>query len=226
MHKILLITLALITTIAVFAQKKADSLNSIKPTKSSPPIPVEVFAGNKGLMFQMTVSKHFNPKSRFGFFNVNNFVGDYHSANQNNQYMSQSWITADIWKGFSLNAGVVMNYMTGFRPTLGVQYVFVNRDFFVVALPRFDLTQTNNFETFALVEFKPKFNKNSGLYTRFQGLYNRNTKPDSHDRSYIWLRAGVSFKNYQFGIGSNFDFYGPNKLYENSLGIFVRTELF
>lgn len=226
MHKILLISFALINTIAVFAQNKENSLYSIKPTNASPPIPAEVFVRNKNLMFQMTVSKHFSPKSRLGFFNVTNFVGDYQSTNQNNQFMSQSWITADIWKGISLNTGVVINYMTGFRPTVGLQYVFANPNFFIVALPRFDLTQTYSIETFGLVEYKSKFNTNWGLYTRFQGLYNRNTKPDSHDRSYIWLRAGASYKNFQFGIGNNFDFYGPKKLYENSFGVFVRTELF
>jgi len=226
MHKILLILLVLILRIVVFAQNNVDTLINIKPNKTSPPIPSEVFAGNKGLMFQITVSKHFSPKSRFGFFHVTNFVGDYQSTNQNNQYMSQSWITADIWNGFSINSGVVMNYMTGFRPTFGLQYVFNNRNFFVVALPRFDLTQKYNFETLGLVEYKPKLNINWGLYTRFQVLYNRNTKPASHDRSYIWLRAGASYKNFQFGIGSNFDFYGPKKLYENSFGIFCRKELF
>lgn len=226
MNKILFLSLALITSTATFAQPKIDSLSGGKPLKMSPPIPVEVFAGNKGLVFQMIVSKHFSPKSRFGFFNVTNFVGDYETTNQKNQYLSQSLITADIWKGFSVNAGVTMNYMTGFRPTAGLQYVFANREFLAVVLPRFDLTQTYNFETFGLVEYKPKFKNDWGLYTRVQGLYNYNTKNEFHDRSYVWLRVGASYKNYQFGLGANFDVYGPMKVNENSFGVFVRTELF
>ena len=155
MYKFLLISFALVTSSAVFAQNRMDSLTNGKPPKISPPIPVEVFAGNKGLVFQMIVSKHFSPKSRFGFFNVTNFVGDYETTNQKNQYLSQSLITADIWKGFSVNAGVTMNYMTGFRPTAGLQYVFANREFLAVVLPRFELKQTRNFLTFGLVEYKP-----------------------------------------------------------------------
>jgi hypothetical protein len=226
MYKILFLSLALMTTSATFAQQKIDSLGSNKPPKISPPIPVEVFAGNKGLVFQMIVSKHFSPKSRFGFFNVTNFVGDYETTNQKNQYLSQSLITADIWKGISVNAGVTMNYVTGFRPTAGLQYVFANRELLAVVLPRFDLTQTYNFETFGLVEYKPKFNNNWGLYTRVQGLYNHNTKFEFHDRSYVWLRVGASYKNFQFGLGGNFDVYGPMKITENSFGVFLRTELF
>jgi hypothetical protein len=224
MYKILILSTALLISSASFAQ--TDSLRKTPPSKPSPPIPVEAFAGNKGLVFQMIVSKHFSPKSRFGFFNVTNFVGDYNTSNQKNQYLSQSLITADIYKGFSVNAGVTMNYMTGFRPTAGLQYVFANREFLAVVLPRIDLTQTYNFETFGLVEYKPKFKNNWGLYTRVQGLYNHNTKLDFHDRSYVWLRIGASYKNYQFGLGGNFDFYGPMKVNENSFGVFLRTELF
>ena len=216
--------MALLMSSASFAQ--TDSLRKAPPSKPSPPIPVEAFAGNKDLVFQMIVSKHFSPKSRFGFFNVTNFVGDYKMTNQKNQYLSQSLITADIYKGFSVNAGVTMNYMTGFRPTAGLQYVFANREFLAVVLPRFDLTQTYNFETFGLVEYKPKFKNNWGLYTRVQGLYNYNTKLEFHDRRYIWLRVGASYKNYQFGLGANFDVYGPMKVNENSFGVFLRTELF
>jgi hypothetical protein len=42
----------------------------------------------------------------------------------------------------------------------------------------------------------------------------------------VYLRAGTSFKNYQFGVGNNFDFYGPYKHRENNFGVFMRAELF
>lgn len=119
-----------------------------------------------------------------------------------------------------------MNYMTGFRPSTGLQYAFTNPNFLTVLVSRFDLTQTYNFETLGLVEYKPKFKNNWGLYIRVQGLYNYNTKLDSHDRSYIWLRVGVFYRTYQFGLGNNLDFYGPMKINENSFGIFASANLF
>jgi hypothetical protein len=221
----LLLAFAFMFTIGGMAQPITDSLTNTKSRKISPPIPIEAFAGNKGLVFQMIVSKPFHQTSRFGFFNVTNFVGDYTSSVQKNQYLSQSLITANVWKGLSLNAGVTMNYMTGFRPTAGLQYVYANRKFLAVVLPRFDLSATYNFETFGLLEYKPMFDKNWGFYARVQGLYNHNTKLNFHDRSYVWLRTGAQYKGWQFGIGAQHDVYGPVRVQENSIGIFLRTEL-
>lgn len=222
----IIILIALALTSATYAQNHTDSLAKQKLSKPNPPVGVEFFSSTNHLAFQMMASKYFSPKSRFGFFNVTHFVGDYKTTNQKNSYLSQSFITADIWKGLSLNAGVTMNYMTGFRPSAGLQYVYGSKKLVAVFLPRFDLTHTYNFETFGLVEYKPKFKNDWGLYTRIQGLYNHNTKLDTHNRSYVWLRLGASYKNFQFGLGSNFDFYGPLKTNENNVVIFVRTELF
>lgn len=221
--KIALAITAIISASSLFSQN-IDSVK-VKPHKISPPVPVEAFIGNNGLVFQMIVSKHFSPESRFGFFNVTSFTGDYASQNQKNSYLSQAFITADIWKGLSVNAGATMHFKNGFRPSAGLQYVFANRKILALVLPRFDLTQTYNFELFGLVEYKPKFTKSWGLYSRVQGLFDHNTKQNFHDRSYMWLRLGASYKNFQFGVGSNFDFYGPNKTNENSFGGFLRIEL-
>ncbi len=95
MKKIFVLVFTIISANNLFAQN-IDSVK-VKPPKISPPVPVEIFAGNNGLVFQMIVSKHFSPKSRFGFFNVSSFTGDYASQNQKNSYLSQAFITADIW---------------------------------------------------------------------------------------------------------------------------------
>lgn len=211
-------------TIKLIAQQ-TDTLKIVTPQRNTP-IPVEAFAGDQGMVFQMIVSKRFTPNSRFGFFNVTSIVGDYAAANQQNQFLTQAFITANIWKGFSVNAGASLNDVTGFRPSAGLQYVFANKQILAVIIPRCDLSQTYNVETFGLLEYKPKFNKNWGLYTRAQGLYNHNTRQNFHDRSYVWIRLGASYKQFQFGLGANVDFYGPGKMNENSFGVFVRAELF
>ena len=88
MRKIVTLIFSGIISASTLCAQNSDSLK-VKPPKMSPPVPVEAFAGNKGLVFQMIVSKHFSPDSRFGFFNVTNFVGDYATTNQENQYISQ-----------------------------------------------------------------------------------------------------------------------------------------
>ncbi len=121
--KKLFLSIVLLFSNISFAQSQTDNLGKTAPAIPTTPIPIEVFASNRGVAFQMIISKHFSPTSRFGFFNVTNFVGDYKTTNQKNQYLSQSFITADIGKGISFNAGVSMNYVTGFRPSAGLQYV-------------------------------------------------------------------------------------------------------
>jgi len=195
--------------------------------KSGPPapIPIEVFAGSRGIVFLAIVSKQFSPGSRFGLISVTDFLGDYSTVNQQNEFASINFLTARVWKGFSLNSGTVLSSGGGFTPSAGVQYLFANQKFLVVVLPRFDLTKTYNFSTLALVEYKPRFNRTWGLYTRVQALYSQDTKNDHHARSFGWYRVGVSYRNVQFGIGGNLDFYGPERTFKNALGFFVRTEL-
>ena len=113
--------------------KQQDSLQTENFQNKGVPIPVEIFVGNKAFAFQLIVSKQFSPKSRFGFFNVTNFTGDYKTTNQTSDFFSQSLLTAEIWKGISLTTGLSAigssNTSTTVRPTAGLQYLFANRDF-------------------------------------------------------------------------------------------------
>lgn len=192
----------------------------------APPMPVEVLVGDRGLNFQMNTTKQFSPKSRFGFFNVTAFFADYKNVVAKNEIFSQSLLTAKVWKKLSAVAGFSINHFVGFKPTAGLQFVHADRKFLVVIQPQIGLTETNHFENFSLFEFKPKINEKWGVYTRLQGVIDYTPSLKSHNRSYVYLRAGTSYKNYQFGLGSNFDFYGPTKHNENNYGVFVRAEFF
>ena len=208
-----------------------DSLKTSPIQTREVPIPIELFAGDKALTFQLIVSKQFSSKSRFGFFNVTNFMGGYKEVSQTSEFFSQSLLTAEVWRGISLTTGLSTigssntNFIT-VRPTAGLQYLFANRDFVVVVLPRFDLTQTYNFETFSVFEYTPMLSKKWGLYTRLQGLYNYNTKLNFHEVSSLYVRLGMSYKNMQFGLGTNYDFYGPDTSAVKNFGLFIKTDLF
>jgi hypothetical protein len=228
-HKLLLFTALCISLGSVFAQTP-DSLQTANVPAQGAPIPVELFAGNQGFNFQLILSKQFSPTSKFGFFNVTSFASGYKQANQTTSFISQSGLTAEVGKGISVMAGLsAMSFPDEpmeVRPTAGLQYLLFNRDFSVFVLPRFDLTQTYNFETLAVLEYKPMLSKNWGIYTRAEGLYNYNTKLGYHDITEINLRLGLSYKNVQFGIGSILDFYGPGSYNVNNFGLFIKTDLF
>ena len=192
---------------------------------ASPPIPLEVFAGHEYLNFQMIISKPFAPGSRFSFFNVTSFNGDYENDEGENEYITQGLLNYEVLKGLSVATGATMHYRTGFRPTAGLNYVFGSRKWLFVLLPRFDLSDDYNFETFSLLEFKPPITKDIGLYTRIQGLYNRNTEQGFHDRSYLYFRIGLSYRKYQVGRGANFDRYGPKEIDTENYGLFIRAQI-
>jgi len=178
----------------------------------------------------LIASKQFSPTSKFGFFNVTIFASGYEHANQITSFISQSCLTAEVWKGISAIAGLsAMDFPTtslNVRPTAGLQYLLTSRDVSVFVLPRFDLTQTYNFETLAVLEYKPTLSKNWGIYTRVEGLYNYNTKLGYHEITEINLRLGLCYKNVQFGVGSIHDFYGPDSFNVNNFGLFIKTDLF
>lgn len=192
----------------------------------NPPIPVEAFTSDKGLNFQVVINKNFNSSKRFTFFNLTQYYGNYENELRNNQFVNQSLIGYRIWKGFSINVGASIVPVTGFRPTAGLQFVNKGRKHLFILLPRFDLTETHNFEVFGLAEYQPKLTEKISLYTRLQGLYNYNTDMDFHGRSYVYSRLGISYQQFQFGLGFNMDFYGPQKHQENNFGLFVRTVFF
>jgi len=229
MRKLLLFTALFIKSGSVFAQT-TDTLQTTGAHAQGAPIPIELFSGNQGFNFQLILSKQFSQTSKFGFFNVTSFASGYTEANQTTSFISQSGLTAEVWKGISVMAGLsAMSFPDEpmeVRPTAGLQYLLYTRDFSVFVLPRFDLTQTYNFETLAVLEYKPMLSKNWGIYTRAEGLYNYNTKLGYHDITEINLRLGLSYKNVQFGVGSILDYYGPTSYNVNNLGLFIRTDLF
>jgi hypothetical protein len=191
----------------------------------SPAVPVELFLGNNNVNVQLVVSKHFNEKSKWGYFNVTNFAGDYKNDLKKNEFFTQSLLNYELFKGFSLTAGFNLNQKTGFRKVAGLQYVLANKKWLFISVPTVDLSDNHNLETFNLLEFKPKLTDKVGLYTRCQGLYILYPKENSHQRSYINLRAGLSIKNYQFGIGADSNWYGPQKANTDNVGIFARIQL-
>lgn len=201
-YKRVLMSIAMLLVVSVTLAQPADSLTKPRSPKPEPPIPVELVAGSKGLNFQSILSKRLASGSRFGFLNITTFFADYRNDKLRNEYISQSFLTADLGKGFSVNAGVSVNHFSGIRPTVGLQYLFATKSLLLLLLPRADLTETYNVETFGLIEYKPRFSKQWSLYSRIQVLINYNTKLTIHERSHTYLRIGASYQNFQLGVGT------------------------
>ncbi|MCU7551810.1 hypothetical protein OCK74_22005 [Chitinophagaceae bacterium LB-8] len=211
----------LITLNSIHSFSQQSGSNSMH----NPPVNVEVLLSNRGMTFQMLTDKKFQSVPRLGFFSVTNLVGEWGTYTVDD-YMTQASITYDLVNRLRLNGGFHLSSATGIRPTAGLIYSFANPDWLLIFYPRIDISKDANVEGLALVEYKPTINEKWRFYSRLQGLYAHTMSIDKHSRSYVVARAGVTYKEFTFGVGTNIDYYGPMKHNENSFGGFLSVLLF
>lgn len=188
------------------------------------PVPIELFFGDQQLSFEMVVKKQFAPESRLGFFSVATFSAEYNDLSDVDITIP-AHIYYTFWKGFSVIGGGSANSVVGFSPYAGFQHNFASRQILAVTVASFSLNTENDFKIFGLYEYKPPINEKWSFYTRLQFIYNTSLKEGTHNRSYLYLRAGVKRESIMFGLGANLDQYGPYKTFEDNYGVFVRYNL-
>lgn len=215
----------LLLTVAVFISNWGYAQPDEAKAHQSAPIPLEIFMGTDGWTSQMIIDKKFAPGSKFGLFALSYLRADYENDDFLNESINMALLKYDLFKDVSVLSGAVFNSQWGFRPYAGAQYGYHSRTFMGVLNSGFQLTETQNFETLAIVEYRPPLKGAWSLYTRAQGLYSQNTEIGKHDRSHFYARLGVSHNTFSFGCAYNYDCYGPTKLTENQFGIFVNTLL-
>lgn len=214
-NKLLFIISALFfSTVAV-----AQDSGAIPP--SSPPIPVEVFFGNNRFVSQISMNKKFAGSKRFGLIANSYIAADYDNVRSENESMNFLFLSYEIYKGFGLASGAALNSQWGFRPFAGGQYVYANKTFSAMISSGFYLTESNNFETKVVVQYRPYLKGNWSLYSRVEGLFNQDMDTKKHDRSSIYGRLGLNYKTLGFGFATNYDQYGPFKVSKENYGVFI-----
>lgn len=191
----------------------------------NPPVNTEFLFGGRGMANQNIIIKKMQSIPKLGFFSITYFTAEW-NTDQVSDYMLQGNLSYQLFKGFDLTAGFHFTHPTGIRPSAGIMYSYANPTWLLVVAPRAYIDNAANIEGLALLEYKPKLSDKWKLYSRFQGNYNLTAKGSIHDRSYIWLRAGLSYNEFTFGAGANFDYYGPMKHNENNVGAFISANLF
>ncbi len=195
------------------------------PPLKNPPVHTETTFNNRGLYFQALIHKKFKSVPKLGIFGLTEILGSWRRS-QPDEYMVQGNITYGFAKGFNLIGGFHMASGIGIRPAVGIMYTYAKQEILVVVNPRYYIDNIGNLEAIALVEYKPRLTEKWSIYSKLQGLYTFTAKGGVHARSYLMIRAGVSYKEFSFGPALNFDFYGPKKVNENSYGAFVAISLF
>lgn len=119
-----------------------------------------------------------------------------------------------------------MHNKIGLRPTVALNYTKAGKNFVLADILRIDMIKDHTIENVLILEYFPKISENWSLYNRLQTLYSYNIKQQAHERSYINVRLGVSYKHFRFGAGANLDYYGPLPIHQLSMGLFAGTILF
>lgn len=190
---------------------------------ASAPIPVDVFFGNNRFVSQFTINKKIAENSKFGFLASSFIAADYENDKTENESMNVALINYEIMKGFGVVAGAALNSQWGFRPFSGLLYLYGNKEFTVMVMPGFYLTESQNFDSIGFVEYRPQIKNEWSLFSRLEGQYNLDMDTKKHDRSHIYGRLGISYKTFSFGFATNYDWYGPFKDKKENFGLFLRN---
>ncbi len=217
--------IAALVLVSVFSSKPMQAQNPETGPPKSSPIPLELFFGADGWTSQIVMDKKFQGSNTLGFFALSYLKANY----DNEQFLQESsnlaMLKYDVYKNFSVLSGALFNSNWGFRPYAGGQYAYHSRTFMGFINSGFHLTETKNFETIAMLEYRPLIKGEWHLFSRAQGMYSLNTVDGVHDRSHVYGRLGVSYKGFSFGAAYNYDCYGPHKIEDNQWGIFISTLL-
>ena len=173
----------------------------------------------------MVVKRAFNPTSKFTFFGLTTYTTNYEDRVEDNRLNIINQISYKIGNGFGIMAGADINSFRGFSPIIGPQHNFANKKILAVTVASFFINEENDFKILGLYEYKPPINEKWFFYSRLQFVYNQSLKEGNHNKSYIYLRAGVKRKSLIFGFGINYDWSGPNKFFQKNYGGFIRWEL-
>ncbi|MCG6189519.1 hypothetical protein [Maribellus maritimus] len=215
----------LLFTVVIFTSNLVKAQPAEAPAQQSAPIPLEIFLGTDGWTSQLIIDKKLAAGSKFGFFGLSYLKADYDNAEFLRESINLAFLKYDLFKGVSLLSGAVFNSHWGFRPYAGAQYAYHSKNFMGVINSGFHLTETQNFESLAIVEYRPPIKGAWSLYTHIQGIYSQNTEISKHDRSFLYSRLGLSYKSFSFGAAFNYDCYGPTKIEDQQWGIFISTVL-
>jgi hypothetical protein len=167
------------------------------------------------------MNKKFCDSTRFGFIASSYFAADYDNDLRENESMNILLLSYDIYKGLGIVSGAALNSKWGFRPFAGGMYSYRNKGFFTTFSSGFYLTESNNFETKAVFQYRHSLKANWSLIYRVEGLYNQDMDTKKHDRAQLYGRLGVGYNEVGIGFATNLDWYGPSKVFKENYGVFV-----
>jgi len=204
-------------------------LFSITPTWAqapNPPTPIEFMFGHERMDFQLVFKRNFTPQSKFSVLAIAVFSENYAKGKRlGDSVVIPFQVNYAIGKsGLSLVAGAEANSVAGLGTTLGLSHNKASKEILAISVLSYQLNSAQNLKFFGLYEYKPALTEKLSLYSRLQITYNQGMAEGFHNRSFLYLRVGLKKGPLGFGLGANFDAYGPSKVARENYGVFTRWE--
>ncbi|MDH7912775.1 hypothetical protein [Winogradskyella sp. SYSU M77433] len=133
----------------------------------------------------------------------------------------------NITKHISIGSSLYYNSIAGYSHRLSGKFTLKNSRVLLVVIPSIAHSKKMDAgyaEAFAQFQFNIPLNNKISLWFNGQFLTVWD-KFDMHSRSFQQLRMGLSIKVHQFGVGADFDQYGPNPIEKTSFGVYYRKTL-
>jgi hypothetical protein len=191
-----------------------------------PPLPMELMFGNERMDYQLVMKRNFTSTSKFSVLAIAVFSENYGKGKKlGDSVVIPFQVNYALGKsGFSLAAGGEANSVAGFGTTVGLTHSKATKEILAISVLSYQLSSAQNVKFFGLYEYKPALNQKWSIYSRLQLTYNQGMAEGFHNRSFLYLRAGLKKGPVGFGLGANFDAYGTEKVARENYGVFTRWE--
>jgi hypothetical protein len=151
--------------------------------------------------------------------------------NEENQGFDKAGVQPTLFwninEHISIGPSLYYNSIAGYSRRLSAKFTLKNSRLLLVVIPSVahsEKMDAGYAEAFAQFQFNIPLNNRISLWLNGQFLTVWD-KFESHSRSFQQLRMGLSIKGHQFGIGADFDQYGPNPIEKTSFGVYYRKTL-
>lgn len=189
---------------------------------------IELFSGFDKTDFSLYSSYPINEKNTLSIATLAFFQKFHKSADQGfDEVGVQPTLFWNINKSIGFGPSLYYNSVAGYSKRISAKYTLANSRILFVIIPTVGHSQEKGAsyaEAFAQIQFNTPINDKVSLWLNGQFLTVWDSF-ESHSRSFQQLRAGVSFKGHQIGVGADFDQFGPAPIAKSNIGLYYRKTL-
>ncbi|MEQ3656247.1 MAG: hypothetical protein ABNH00_10325 [Dokdonia sp.] len=125
----------------------------------------------------------------------------------------------------AIGPSLYYNSFAGFSERLSAQFTLEHSKAVFIVMPTVAYSEKKDA---SLAEVFAQFQLHTPLSEKIALCFNGQfltvwDKFKKHSRSFQQLRLGLSYKGHQFGLGSDFDQYGPKPIHKSSFGLYYRS---